>query len=235
MDPTVIAAGISSAGNLLGGLLGGSNNHAGRDARQQLDYAIEQSVLGKVKAAKKAGISPLYALGAPVMSSSWTPASGSDPGLGGALASMGQDISRAVATRQTEPERQLQALTLEKAGLENEYLRSQIASIRANTSRQVVGPPAPGMIPEQVQLSQRTIGANFLGPWESNPYVSDWGQYLEDRVGDDNPVTWPVGAAVLGADVYWNSQLRRAINEIASGKSGTGGFGSTALGQILGY
>lgn len=145
VDDAIIGAGISAGSKLLGGLLGGStNNHAGRDQRQATSYAIRASVLDKVAAAKEAGISPLYALGAPVMSASSAVGQPSGSTLGETLSGMGQDIGRAVAATQSAAERQLQALTLQKAGLENDYLRAQIASINARTAQQM-GPARPAV------------------------------------------------------------------------------------------
>lgn len=147
VDDALIGGGISAVGSLLGGLFGSSsNNHAGRDQRQATSYAIRASVLDKVAAAKEAGISPLYALGAPVMSASSAVGSPSASGdtLGQSLAAMGQDVGRAVAATQSAAQRQLQNLTLQKAGLENDYLRAQIASINARTAQQM-GPARPAV------------------------------------------------------------------------------------------
>lgn len=143
MDPLVTSSLISAGSSLLGGLFGGStNNHAGRDQRQATSYAIRASILDKVAAAKEAGISPLYALGAPVFSSTSAVGSPGGTNWGQTFSDMGHDVSRAVAAQQTGPERLLQKLTLEKAGLENDYLRAQIGSINARTTAQT-GPALP--------------------------------------------------------------------------------------------
>lgn len=148
VDDAIMApiAGAATKGtfDILGSLLGGTNNHAGRDQRQATSYAIQASVLDKVAAAKKAGISPLYALGAPVMSASSAVGEAADNPLGRALSDMGQDVGRAVAATQSAAERQLQTLTLQKAGLENDYLRAQIASINSRTAQQM-GPARPAI------------------------------------------------------------------------------------------
>lgn len=227
MDPATMSA-LIGAGSSVGGkivdMIGGVANHTGRDARQQLDYAIQQSIEGKVKAARQAGISPLYALGAPVMSSGWQPASSSGPSLGETLSSMGQDVSRAVAARQSGPERQLQALALEEAALRNEFLRAQITSINTRTAQQAGPPAVPGALPENVQPVQATRpGANFLGMnWYSRPDTSDIPQYLEDHVfGDDSPLSWPIGALIGAAEADYNLSRRLPTGFATPAEAGT--------------
>lgn len=153
MDPLLGSALIGAGSSLVSSLLGGGNNHAGRDQRQAISFANRSAITDKVAAAKEAGISPLYALGAPVIS---TTSQVGDTGssLGSTIASMGADVSRAVAASQSDVERKIQALTLDKAALENDYLREQIASVRARTAREagpaypvipVTSNPLPGM------------------------------------------------------------------------------------------
>lgn len=213
---------INTVGSNLG--LWGGDDHAGRDQRQATDYAIRQSIVGKVAAAKEAGISPLYALGAPVMSAS--SAVGTGGTTGGQLSSMGQDISGAVAKGMTPTEKQLEALALEKAGLENEHLRAQIGYVKAQT----LGATNPGMgIPEVVQNPQRTKGVNLFGyPFEFAPSTSDVGNSTENRYGDSEIIQMITGAPVLAQDIWWNSMLRKAINEKRSGDP-------SALRQIFDY
>ena len=175
--PAIVAAGISAAADLAGGLIGsGSNNHRGRENRE----AIYNSVAQKVKAARDWGISPLYALGAPIYSPS-APVGGGDPVMGQAISNMGQDVSRAVAAGQTDAERALQALTLEKAGLENDYLRAQITSVRTRTLREV-GPSLPGNLRgRDISLPLSSV---LPGPkWKVEPGVSN-SQDVADEYGD---------------------------------------------------
>lgn len=113
-------------GALLGALGGVVDRVLGRSAedrntRLQKEFA-QNGIQWKVEDAKKAGIHPLYALGAPTMS--FSPSS-----VGSDFAGVGQDLSRAIdATRSSKDRGQarLDALTLERAGLENDLLRSQI-------------------------------------------------------------------------------------------------------------
>lgn len=112
----------------------------------------------KVADAMAAGLHPLYALGggstfSPVSASvgagsygggpSMTPAVaarvGSAEGLARGIGAAGQDIGRAVAATQTADERLATNMTLQRMGLENELLASQIAKVKSQ-----IGPPMPG-------------------------------------------------------------------------------------------
>lgn len=143
-----------------------------------------------------------------------------DSGLGEALSSMGADVSRAIAAGQTSAERQLQALAMEKAGLENDFLRSQIASINSRTMRESA-PPFPGALPEKSVDPTHTTGINigsFFPPWESHPNFSDAGQYGENRYGEF--LGNATGAPAAVADAWWNSTLRKAIMDVQSTRPG---------------
>lgn len=128
----------SVAGNVIGGLLG--NKQADKQAKLQKQFA-QQGIQWKVADAKKAGIHPLAALGAQTMSYAPQQVGG---GLATGLANAGQDIARAVdATRsQTDKlgayEKTIQDLNIQRMGLENQLLSSQIAKVNQTG-------PKPGM------------------------------------------------------------------------------------------
>lgn len=189
MDPILGGSLISAGSKLLGSLFGGSND----DTWDHTKTLAKNQIQWKVADAKAAGVSPLYALGAPTMS--YSGSVGGEPSLGSTLSDMGQDIGRAVAAKQTAPERAVQALVLEKAGLENEYLREQIASIRARTWREsapplpLVNPPKEGMPlstkgdmhrPEKFMDSQGNTVLNSSGTPAS--VVGDW---WGDEIGSE--------------------------------------------------
>lgn len=116
-----IAAGLG-AGQAVG------KQEEARDVRSsnenlQREFAT-MGIQWKVEDAKKAGIHPLAALGA--QTHSYQPATVGDSGVD--LLEMGQNISRAVQAG-TVPS-QLEELSLERAGLENELLRTQIQQAR---------------------------------------------------------------------------------------------------------
>lgn len=110
-------------GALVGGALSLFGGKSAADANKELQMKFaKNAVQWKVQDALKAGIHPLYALGAPTMSPSV-----SVGGVGEAMQGMGQDISRAISAGGNAVDRQIQALQLERAGLENDLLRKQIA------------------------------------------------------------------------------------------------------------
>lgn len=106
--------------------------------------AMKAGIRWKVADAKKAGIHPLYALGAqgPVFSPISVGSSTLGQGIADTLNEFGQDLSRAQAAQMTGDERQasvLGKLAVERAELENDLLRSQIA--RINSAQ--LAPPMP--------------------------------------------------------------------------------------------
>lgn len=173
MDPMVVAAGINAASTLAGGLMG--DRSTGGDMRNMRE-ANTAAIAGKIKAADKFGISRLYALGAPTVSPAVNVGGG--PTLGETISSMGADVSRAVAAGQTEAERTLQALTLDKAALENDFLREQIASIRARTARES-GPALPA--PNKLRLPGGFGTVTMRDPKYAQK-VQDWGGDLAENV-----------------------------------------------------
>lgn len=161
---------FSAGANIIGGILG---KDSADSAREENKYAMERNFAAqrefaqmglqwKVNDAKAAGIHPIYALGG--SGASFSPVSANfqaDTSLPNAMAAAGQDLGRAINKTRTEPQRldaftqTAQRLSLEKAGLENDLLRSEIASKTARL-RQDAGPPfpAPGdnyQIPGQAQ------------------------------------------------------------------------------------
>lgn len=138
---------ISAAGSVLGGLLQGrqsadnASDIANMNAQLQREFA-QNGIRWRVEDAQKAGIHPLYALGAQTTGYQPTVAyDGGGGGLGAGLAAAGQDIGRAIDATRTKDERyvaRMEALQLERAELENDKLRSEIARITQQT-----GPAMP--------------------------------------------------------------------------------------------
>lgn len=210
MLPALIAAGTS----LLGGFLGNKSAKKAADTEYQRQKEFAKSgVQWKVEDARKAGIHPALALGAQPASYSPSAYTGD---MGGAISQAGQDISRAIDTTRTSSSRlsafdaTMQQLTLQKAGLENEYLASQIAKVK-----QQIGPPFPGTdyaIPGQTgsgvplmhdaKLPQfstnlRGFGTDII----PNPRFSD-AQSYEDRYGEISDFV--AGPAIAISDWYHN-------------------------------
>lgn len=187
-NPVPIGSGIGSAlgsfagplGTLAGGLIGSlfdsSKSDAKRQERLQLAFA-KNAIQWKVADATKAGIHPLYALGAPTMS--YSPVS---VGGGSAMSDMGQDISRALAAGMPREgqvsayDLALQDLTLKQFGLQNELLAAQVARAR----QEVLSKPAlPGVT--TLPFGQGKIP---MGPQSSAQSVQDkYGDIVENVYG----------------------------------------------------
>lgn len=166
MIGNLIAAGTS----LLGGLLGKKSADKARESTEaiaaqntamQREFA-QNGIQWRVEDARKAGIHPIYALGSG--GASFSPVSANfsaDTSLPNAMAAAGQDLGRAVnatrpaAARLDAYTRTAQALNLEKAGLENDVLRLEIASKTGRLNQQA-NPPMPSggeawLMPGQAQ------------------------------------------------------------------------------------
>lgn len=161
---------ISAGANLIGGFMNKGSADAAREASEraaanniamQREFA-QSGIQWRVEDAKKAGIHPIYALGSG--GASFSPVSQNftaDTSLGNAMASAGQDIGRAINQTRTQGQRvdaftaTAQKLSLEKAGLENDLLRTEIASKTGRLRSPGSSPfPAPGdnwLVPGQAQ------------------------------------------------------------------------------------
>lgn len=152
----MIGALIGAGASLLGGMFGR------KDAKKQQQASIKAAaaqeernyerqkefaksgIQWKVADAKKAGIHPLYSLGASTTSFSGYAGTGdySNPAATdySSLAAAGQDIGRAIDSTRSPGEKltayakTVQDLTLQRMGLENEVLASQVAKIRSSTT-----------------------------------------------------------------------------------------------------
>lgn len=162
----------------------------------------------KVADANKAGIHPLFALGASTAAApSISVGDVGRPSASDAFGSMGQDLSRAIAAssdevqRDKQHKRAVQKLELENMKLNNDALRAKTVSQMARTSRgsAQVGPGLP--VPEKDTPEERP--QLFAGArWGTNPKFTnaeDW----EKRYGDVMQEIIGMGAN-LPADLYWN-------------------------------
>jgi len=127
----------SAAGNVASAIFG--NSQADKNIKLQKQFA-QNAIQWKVADAEKAGVHPLYALGA--QTHSFAPVGVGD--VGSSIAAAGQDLGRAVGAVTPEAGRlgaytvKIQGLQLQRAALENELLASQIAKLN-----QPATPPAP--------------------------------------------------------------------------------------------
>lgn len=205
---------ISAGASILGGFM---NRDAAREAQAQTQANLQQQYLNqkefaqqgikwRVNDARRAGIHPLYALGA--QTSSYTPQSVSfaaDNSLGNSLSAAGQDIGRAINATRTSSEREsaftqtAQRLQLEGMGLDNQIKQASLASsiqrLRANSN-----PPLP--IPEESKAEDRPqiyVGGNKFNTDPGSTNVEDsWSK----RYGE--PGEWLGAPAVLWNDFKAN-------------------------------
>lgn len=202
---------ISAGSNLISGLLGSAatkDANAARAADAASERARQQAfaesgIQMRVADAKKAGIHPLYALGANVsMPSPVSVGVETDMGPAKAMANMGQDISRAVNATRSQPERDqafvdtANDLTLKNAALRNELLSAQIAKLRSSSN-----PPMPTSVDTTLKAKdpEDTTSLMVSQPIVADRRVSD-AQEFENRYGE-------VGENVAGPYVAWRDYV----------------------------
>lgn len=168
-----LAALASVAGNVIGGIMG--NRAQDKDRAMQKEFA-QHGIRWKVEDAKAAGLHPLAALGA--QSTSYAPVSVGGSPMGNALAQSGQDVSRAINATRTSPERidaytkTVQDLNLQRMGLENQLLGSQIAKInQAGTPPPMPTSTDPYLIEGQTQSGVKGMPLKRVNPNPGTPYM----------------------------------------------------------------
>lgn len=174
----------------------------------QKEFA-QSGIQWRVADAKAAGIHPLYALGA--QTPTYTPTTIVGDNMGRALADSGQDISRAVnSTRNVDQkvaayEDTVRSLSLQRMGLENEILSSQLRKIN-----QAGVPPAfPGsesVIDGQgdVTYVESPNGRKFI---VSRPELaSNMQTHYGEGAGDI------AGAEAYAIDIWRNAQAREGVH-----------------------
>lgn len=166
----MLGALIGAGASLLGGVLGNKS----KDKAQQQEYKrqkefAQSGIQWKVQDAEKAGIHPLYALGA--QTSSYAPQSvgGSDYSF---LGDAGQNIGRAIDSTRSQSQR-AQALAqtaaqiqIEGLQLDNDIKRAQLASSMALTRQPGSGPAFqnPSTMPGLSGLSGQGDTLQIDGP-----------------------------------------------------------------------
>lgn len=121
------------------GLLGGGineffNRKANKENAKQQERFAKEGIRWRVEDAKAAGIHPLYALGA--NTTNFSPSYVGDSSIGNSLSNMGQDVSRAMMAKATQPERDSQfdktvrANTLLNMELENRIKAEQLRKMQ---------------------------------------------------------------------------------------------------------
>lgn len=216
-----IGPAISAGANIIGGIF---NRNAAKDAnaqtvaaqQRQMDMQeqfAKQGIRWRVNDAKKAGIHPLFALGAQVPT--YTPQSTSfaaDNSIGNALSAAGQDVGRAINATRTAGERDdayttsLKALTLKNAELDLDIKRATFASAVQRLT-QNANPPIPtdGPLPwaKQDGVTPLTADSSLL---HLDKGWSD-GSKFEDRWGEWGGAA--AGLAVMAADLINHNRFKR--------------------------
>lgn len=189
---------IAAGANILGGIMGKQSADAARHSQEQIaaqNIALQREfaqngIQWKVEDAKKAGIHPIYALGG--STHSFAPVSAAfsaDNSMASAMSAAGQDIGRAISATSTSSQRQdaftraSQALTLERGQLENEVLRSQLASqnarLRSPGSPPMAAAADPYLLPGQTQSGLTTTEPLKVTPAPSNAPHSEGGAIVD--------------------------------------------------------
>lgn len=215
---------ISAGANLVGGFLNRAETRRANEANAAIareNIALQkqfaqEGVRWKVEDAKAAGIHPLYALGA--QTHSFSPVSAgavADSSLGNAMAAAGQDLSRAINSTRTSSERNtafqttVEKLQLQKMGLENDLLASQIAKLRASTNPPMPKVVGPGPVPLAEDWEDRPRLALGAGEIKTDPSVTNT---------DDATKRWGESADWwYGPYVMWRDYAANYGNPIPKG------------------
>lgn len=183
----IISGGMKIIGGMLSDDAASKNNE--RNIAMQREFA-QNGIQWKVADAKKAGIHPLYAMGNSGISFSPQTVGGS--GLGSALASAGQDVSRAISSTQDQPTRDgmfarsVQELQLQNFTLKNDLLAAQIAKLRHAPNPPMPSPGTATEAPLDDKMQERkrnVIGGSEIrshpGYGPSEGFTSEYGEPIE--------------------------------------------------------
>lgn len=159
-----VGGAIGAVGSLIGGGISANNanNLAGMNYNAQKEFA-QNGIRWRVEDAKRAGIHPLYALGASTASFSPVQSYGGDYGISDALANFGQGIDRAAEAKMTRQEREREdarqemqdVFTLARFQADQRYQDAQVRLIDSEIARNKIAsmvalkdaartPPMPG-------------------------------------------------------------------------------------------
>lgn len=172
---------IPAAASIIGGLMRDSSNENVAESNQAMQREFAQhGIRWRVEDAKEAGVHPLYALGSGV--TPYTPQALVGSGLGEGLASMGQNVGRAIAAQQTGAEREEQALKLKLLAAQIDESDARAQMYRSQALRPQAGAnalPTPG-VGYQVEASE--------GGAQSTPYKA-----VADPVAYQLPAPYEAG------------------------------------------
>lgn len=220
----MLGALIGAGASLLGGVLSNkANEKANKQAQEnalrqealQKEFA-QSGIQWKVQDAEKAGIHPLYALGANTVSYSPTSV-GTTPNSFDFIGDAGQNIGRAIQSGSSQTQRvaalQLTAAQLQNEGLmlDNDLKRTQLFSAARLAGQPGTGPGIPSLfgtddgsplLMHEARRPQYTTNLRAFGKdYEPSPSISD-AQSYEDRYGEMSD--YIMGPAAAIADWYHN-------------------------------
>lgn len=214
----IIAAGATLAGGLL-------SARGARQTQRREDTAIQR----RMQDATRSGVHPVYALNASGASSS---APAPSTLFGDAVVRSGQAIGNAVSRSLDTDGRAAKTLLLEKAGLENELLRTQITRAKTelvNSNAPSAGIPGqrstmlpdrpPGALPHKLEDPTFTPNLHVGLPYKTNPFFSD-AQTIQNRYGELAESIY--GGVTIPADALYNARSTRFPNS----HSESGAWGS---------
>lgn len=188
-------------------------SQADRNAAMQMQFA-KSGIQWRVKDAQKAGIHPLYALGA--QTHSFQPQT-----VGSDFGSMGQDFQRAINATASVSQRAIndkfQTLQIENMGLQNDILKARLASMlstgASNPSFPLDKPIIPGQgsaVPNAVPVAGGSIPVAPTGEAQTpfsigkyivpHPLISDLEQ-VQKRWGDEGILNAIMQIPVAGFDI----------------------------------
>lgn len=215
------AAMAAIAGDALGIAFGNKGKLSARKQMAlQYDYQRQlnqTAIQDRVADAEKAGIHPLYALGASLNPGGVSMPDQSGPSLGDRLSGMGQNIGRAISAKQSVQERQISVasakLDLEGKSLENELLRTQIrnAQVPPGVNRNPILPGQGQVVTTDKEIMPRDgdteKGTEAAWKWvdyNNGQQVLIPGQSMNGGGMDDGPAMW------------WNQLTRTVPTMMAS-------------------
>lgn len=213
----VISGGLSALGGFMG-MEGAKDVNATNAAIAERNIALQREfaqsgIQWRVKDAAKAGVHPLYALGA--STTSFSPVSvgavNEAAPMANALVGMGQDVSRAAAAYrgpgarleavQTAHQVAANGLQLENMKLQNDLLRSRLAVMN-----QPGTPPGVAFgVPENKKTEERPPLMVFGQRWDTNPNTSPMKAW-EDQYGDEGPIAWGMPMVIGANDAVYNAR-----------------------------
>lgn len=215
--PAIIGSAIGAGASLLGGALGMDSERKSRNMQREF---AKNAIQWRVADAKKAGIHPLYAMGAPGIGGSFS----SGNAMGDAIGRAGREVGRTVGGY----DQRRQASELHSANLAESSARAAAARAAANrdnvlaaktasdikraeqaiNAQPTLGTGGPNALNPRRILTNDAVadGAGFrlgsgIGPILFDPNVSS-AELAEERWGDI--IQAIVGTYVGGKDLWYN-------------------------------